>query len=1479
MEVSDFDYQQLLTENERLKIQLSKQSTNDSILNSIQQDLLPNSNYDIFKLIFKSAKIGLAIVDDKGQFIECNPRLSEITGYSLEELNKIDYTKITYPDDAHIDRKFLAESKSGKIDSFSTEKRYINKVGNTIWINLHVNILRDKNGDFKFAVSATEDITEQKKLRQVEDHIIAINSQFDSMNIDEIMAAGKETAEKLTESKISYFRFIDQSSKNFESENWFENTLKNGETDDLEMDYQFLNEFILMDCIKEKKPLIYNDYRAYIRKNRLVESTIIPEKIMISPAIEDNKLVAVLGVGNKSGDYNDLDSKILSLIQANIWGIVRRKLAEEKLSESENNFKTFFNSIEDFLFVLDCDAKILEVNQTLIERLGYSRIELIGKPALTLYHDDYKVVAMQTINSLLEGKTNNCSIPLYSKNGRTISVETKVYKGIWNKNNVFYFESKDISKLRYSEDKFLRVFHINPAICAIIDLQTETFIELNKTFYHKLKYKPSEVIGIKPTEILKIDDKTRVKIDKEFQENGRLSNFDVQLTTKKGELVPVLLSGEIIILEGKKYVYAVALDISERKATEQKLIINEQQLKEALDIAQLGHYIFNIETGFWTSSSNLDIIFGIDPDYLRDVAGWINIIHPDFQIEMTKYLQENILTKHENFEKEYKILSIKDSHEKWLHGKGLLKFDEQGKLIAMFGTIQDITSRKNAETKLEESENALRKIIESTIGKGSQDFFNNMALSLQEITKSDYTFIAEYSDYQEIKTISLFHQKNKIENITYQLKGSPYENIFDNQSQVYKENVAQLFPNDKLMIDLRIEACIGAPIFDHSGNPIGIIVSLFCRPIANASFIRSIFEICSTSVGSEIQRTKSELKIKENELTLHAVFDNTPVMMVLLDENAEIIRLNKAGQNIYNYDNINILGKRTGSMMNCFKNLKDLPNCGTLSECRNCLLRFTFLNTLITGEPTFKIEKEFVSNHGDREFIHTFLVSSSRVELEEKSMVLISLDDITDRKRMEQKILQNENTLNKIFDSAPVIMMLLNENAKIIKLNKIGYDLSLSSGNKSEYLHCGDILNCAGKSGKSEKLNESVLCQNCLLLSSIQETLKTKKEIYKKEADIISILHNEMILRTFLISTSLIENSLEKRVLVTLDEITERKKVDEELILSKEKAIYNEQRYKLLSNITFEGIMLYKERIIIDANRALSKMSGFTYEELIGQFSMSFLFPSEYKSFFEQKLKEEYTMPYETVLICKNGTRIPVEIESRYFNHNTERIRVSAIRDITERKQGEKKILQAIVQTEENERARFAQELHDGLGPILSNVQMYFQWLAEADDNTQFVIDKGNISLKNAFATLREISNNLSPHILHNFGIYHAVSNFIETIAVKNMQIDLKTNFDKSRFDNNIEIALYRVITELINNSIKYSDANKIDIVMLLENNLLKTTYHDNGKGFDIKNTLKNSKGFGMINIQNRIKAIQGNISFSSEINEGFKVEINVILV
>lgn len=214
-------------------------------------------------------------------------------------------------------------------------------------------------------------------------------------------------------------------------------------------------------------------------------------------------------------------------------------------------------------------------------------------------------------------------------------------------------------------------------------------------------------------------------------------------------------------------------------------------------------------------------------------------------------------------------------------------------------------------------------------------------------------------------------------------------------------------------------------------------------------------------------------------------------------------------------------------------------------------------------------------------------------------------------------------------------------------------------------------------------------------------------------------------------------------------------------------------------------------------------------------------------------------------------------------------------RNVTEQKITDKKVLNTIIKTEEKEKSRFAKEIHDGLGPIMSTAKLYVQSLKdEKDENSR------KETLKRVFATLeeaitgiKEISNNLSPHILRNFGLTKAIQTFINKInQAQNLKIDFTTNLDE-RLDETIETTFYRVIIELINNTIKHANASEVHIEISYIKNRLEFLYTDNGKGFDIESAINSNKGFGLFNMQNRFATLNGNISFNSKINKGIKVQ------
>lgn len=212
----------------------------------------------------------------------------------------------------------------------------------------------------------------------------------------------------------------------------------------------------------------------------------------------------------------------------------------------------------------------------------------------------------------------------------------------------------------------------------------------------------------------------------------------------------------------------------------------------------------------------------------------------------------------------------------------------------------------------------------------------------------------------------------------------------------------------------------------------------------------------------------------------------------------------------------------------------------------------------------------------------------------------------------------------------------------------------------------------------------------------------------------------------------------------------------------------------------------------------------------------------------------------------------------------------------------EKRVLNAVINTEESERKRFAKDLHDGLGPLLSSVKMSFSavTVGAENKNQKAIIESAKQAINEAISSLKEISNNLSPHILDNFGLASAIRSFTNKIdQTGKIRIEFRSNIQEKRYTGNTEVILYRAICELITNTLKHARAKKILISLDEEEGKLKVLYQDDGRGFDYNQVLLNETGgMGLPNIRSRINSINGNFAVDSLPGEGVVVTIEVIV-
>jgi PAS domain S-box-containing protein len=348
------------------------------------------------------------------------------------------------------------------------------------------------------------------------------------------------------------------------------------------------------------------------------------------------------------------------------------------------------------------------------------------------------------------------------------------------------------------------------------------------------------------------------------------------------------------------------------------------------------------------------------------------------------------------------------------------------------------------------------------------------------------------------------------------------------------------------------------------------------------------------------------------------------------------------------------------------------------------------------------------------------------------------------------------------------------------------------------------------------------------------------------------------------------KTDLENTALKLKTEISIRKK-------SESLAINNEKNFRNIFEKSSDAILIIDNiGKIKDFNPAFLQLSGNTENELsntdcsqLALFAEAGLLKNLGKG--TEALPDRFEIKYKNQ---KSEEKI-LDCSTSSINYNEKSSILLIIRDYTEHRNKEKTNYLSALKAEEKERARLSKELHDGLGPLLSTLKIYLDifYTNPTDDEVKHRIEN---TLNESIKTVKEVSNNLSPYILDNLGLTKAIESFIEKIRFgQNIQIEYKSDLDY-RIDNEIEISIYRFISELFNNTIKHAKAGFIKLEILKNFNNLDIIYSDNGVGFNYDENNPTDKGIGLFNLKGRIEKLGGKVKIKTSPGKGFLITANL---
>ncbi|MBN2282076.1 MAG: PAS domain S-box protein [Candidatus Marinimicrobia bacterium] len=345
--------------------------------------------------------------------------------------------------------------------------------------------------------------------------------------------------------------------------------------------------------LEEISPLSVETWKKYIHPEDLIKSEQLLKKhfsrevdfydIEFRIKHKEGKWVWIHARG-KVVSWTDDGSPLW--MYGNYQDISQRKKTEEALKNSEKNFRTFFETIDDMIFITNDGGKIFYTNSTAQEKLGYTSEQFSQMHILDLHEKSQRWKAEQIFTDILARKIDTCRIPLVTNFNQKIPVETRIWFGEWNSQACIFGISKDMSGEQEALQKFNKIFNSNPALMAVTENSNGGVItEVNDSFLVNLGYIRNEVIGKTANELnLFFDADKQHQATEELAKTGSIKNIEMRVRTKNGKILEGLFSGEIIESQGKQYSLTVMTDNTEQKSYQSTLELLVEMAKTFINL-------------------------------------------------------------------------------------------------------------------------------------------------------------------------------------------------------------------------------------------------------------------------------------------------------------------------------------------------------------------------------------------------------------------------------------------------------------------------------------------------------------------------------------------------------------------------------------------------------------------------------------------------------------------------------------------------------------------------------------------------------------------------------------------------------------------------------------------------------------------------------------------------------------------------------
>ncbi|GIK40070.1 MAG: hypothetical protein BroJett011_39030 [Chloroflexota bacterium] len=325
-----------------------------------------------FRSLVENALAGVFAVDEAYHFIYANDELCRLLGYSREELLGRDFREVlSEPSRAIVTDRYIRRQRGEQVPP-RYELEVMRRDNEVRYAEMSVAVVKDATGRPR-SMGQLVDITERRRAERIIQLRLRLMEFAATHSLEELLQKTLDEVGELTNSPIGFYHFVEADQKTLSLQAWSTRTVAEFcQAEGQGLHYPIDQAGVWVDCVRERRAVIHNDYQSLPHRKGLPEGHAPVMRELVVPILRDERIVAILGVGNKPQNYTDADAEVAAYVADLAWEITERKRAEEALHLTRFTVE----HVADAVYWIDPQARIVDVNEAACRILGYTREEL-----------------------------------------------------------------------------------------------------------------------------------------------------------------------------------------------------------------------------------------------------------------------------------------------------------------------------------------------------------------------------------------------------------------------------------------------------------------------------------------------------------------------------------------------------------------------------------------------------------------------------------------------------------------------------------------------------------------------------------------------------------------------------------------------------------------------------------------------------------------------------------------------------------------------------------------------------------------------------------------------------------------------------------------------------------------------------------------------------------------------------------------------